>query len=78
MPTIAPPSSISGSSAALSAFSEYALVWNAVRRALGRRLEEVAAEGVLGREGDRVQHAVDAAPALAQVVGDGLRAARGR
>ena len=41
-------------------------------RALRRRVEEVAAERVLGREGDRVQDAVDAAPALAQVVGDGL------
>ena len=41
-------------------------------RALRRRVEEVAAERVLGREGDRVQDAVDAAPALAQVVRDGL------
>ena len=37
-----------------------------------RRVEEVAAERVLGREGDRVQDAVDAAPALAQVLRDGL------
>ena len=41
-------------------------------RALDRRVEEVAAERVLGREGDRVQDAVDAAPALAQIRGDGL------
>ncbi len=40
--------------------------------ALRRRVEEVAAERVLGRERDRVQDAVEAAPALAQVVGDGL------
>ena len=41
-------------------------------RALGRRGQELAAERVLGREGDRVQHAVDAAPAVGQVGGDRL------
>ena len=41
-------------------------------RALDRRVEEVAAEGVAGGEGDRVQDAVDAAPALTQVGRDGL------
>ena len=45
--------------------------------ALGRRLEEVAAQRVLGRERDRVQHAVDAAPALAQLVGQRGRGRRG-
>ena len=62
-PTTLPPSSIRGSSSAASALSENALVVKACGGALGRGLEEAAAERVLGREGDRVEHAVDAAPA---------------
>ena len=70
------PGAISGASAAASAFNENALVWNACMRALGRRGHELAAERVLGRERDRVQHAVDAAPALSQVVGQRVEVRR--
>ena len=45
-------------------------------RALRRGGEEAAAEGVLGREGDGVQHAVDAAPAVAELARDGLEVLR--
>ena len=67
-----PPPGTGPTSPTASAFSENADVWNAVDRALGRRVEEVAAERVAGSERDRVQDAVDAAPALAQVGRDRL------
>ncbi len=41
-------------------------------RAARGRVEEAAAESVRGREGDRMQHAVEAAPARAQLLGDAL------
>ena len=44
--------------------------------ALGRRLEEPAAQGVLRRERDRMQHAVHAAPALAQLARQRLEVGR--
>ena len=69
------PDFISGASAAASALNENALVWKACDRALRRGGHEAAAECVLGRERDRVQRAVDLAPALAKRVG---RAPRGR
>ena len=52
---------ISGRHATASAFSEYALDLQRDRDVLPRRGEEPAAEARLGREADRVQHAVELA-----------------
>ena len=52
--------------------NENALVWNAVIALSAGVVEEVAAERVAGREGDRVQDAVDPAPALGQLGRDRL------
>ena len=58
---------MSGRHATASAFSEYAETWSAVGDVVPRRGEEPAAEARLGREADRVQHAVEpAADALAR------------
>ena len=67
-----PPPGTGPAAPTASAFSENARRLERGDRALRRRVEEVAAERVLGREGDRVQDAVDAPPALAQVRRDRL------
>ena len=68
-PTIA-PRVLSGVSASARSRSENARHVERRLRALGRGAEEVAAERVGGREGDRVQRAVDAAPARVELRGE--------
>ena len=76
MPTRLPPSSISGATASASALNEYALVRKASSADSRRRGHEVAAERVAGSEGDRVQRAVEAAPALLQLADERLEVLR--
>ena len=74
---LAPSSGYRSASATPSALSENALVWNAVIALSARRRQEPTAERILGRERNRVQHAVDPAPALLELTGDGLEVVRG-
>ena len=71
-PTIEPPPSISGARVRAEVAQRDGADVERGLRALHRRRQEAPAERVRGRERDRVQGAVDAAPARRQVVGQRL------
>ncbi len=67
-PTTEPPRAISGLAATVSDFSEYADTCSAVDTSSHDAFRK--SKAALGREADRVQHAVEAVDVLAHVVGE--------